>query len=284
MAILKIVNNHSKSHSSLKKILNYFLKEEKTAASISYVCGDYFASEITPQTVYDEFVRIKQLFGKENGRMYQHGVISWHKDEVITPEMALSFGKEFVSRQYPEYQALVSVHVDREHIHLHFVVNTVSFIDGKMLHWKKTDLKAAKDLSDQLCVNYGLTITKKGKHFNQSDLSDGDITAWDKDTYAMVKTQGKDAYLTDCFSAFEQSMENAGSQEAFRALMKERGWDVIWEPSRKHITFVNNDGKKVRDTKLSSLFHVVINKESLEQKLPSKTIEKPIERRKHRHR
>lgn len=263
MAVLKIVNNHSKSKAALRKILNYVLKEEKTSESISYVHGDFIGETISPQTVFDQFMRIKTLFGKQNGRMYQHGIISFHKDEAITPEMALSFGKAFVSKQYPDNQALVCVHIDRDHTHIHFVVNTVSFMDAKMLHWHKSDLKKAKELSDRLCDKYGLSITQKGKHYDDTPIMEGDITAWNKNTYAMIAKKPKEAFLADCMSSLQESLKAARTQQALCDEMKKRGWNVIWEPNRKHITFVNSDGKKVRDAKLSKLFNTDISKESL---------------------
>lgn len=264
MAVLKIVNNRSKSKAALRKILNYVLKEEKTSESLSYVHGDFIGETISPQMVFDQFMRVKALFGKQNGRMYQHGIISFHKDEAITPEMALSFGKAFVSKQYPDNQALVCVHIDRDHTHIHFVVNTVSFMDAKMLHWKKSDLQKAKDLSDQLCAEYGLSITRKGKHYDDTPIMAGDITSWDKNTYAMIAKKPQQAFLADCMSALQESLTTTvRSQQEFCDEMKKRGWDVIWEPNRKHITFVNSDGKKVRDSKLSKLFNAEINKESL---------------------
>ena len=263
MAVLKIVNNRSKSKAALRKILNYVLKEEKTSESLSYVHGDFIGETISPQMVFDQFMRVKALFGKQNGRMYQHGIISFHKDEPITPEMALSFGKEFISRQYPDNQELVCVHIDKDHIHLHFVVNSVSYMDGKMLHWKKSDLQKAKDLSDQLCDKFGLSITHKGKHFDDTSIKEGDITAWDKDTFAMIAKKPQQAFLSDCMSSLQKSLTTARTQQALCDEMKKRGWDVIWEPNRKHITFVNSDGKKVRDSKLSKLFNTDISKESL---------------------
>ena len=282
MAVLKIVNNHSKSKAALRKILNYVLKEEKTSETISYVHGDFIGETISPQTVFDQFMRVKQLFEKEHGRMYQHGVISWHKDEAITPEIALSFGKEFVSREYPENQALVCVHTDRECKHLHIVINTVSYVDGKMLHWTRSDLKKAKALSDQLCAEYGLSITQKGKHYDDTPIMGGDITAWDKNTYAMIAKKPKEAFLADCMSALQETLTTVRTQQEFCDEMKKRRWNVIWEPNRKHITFVNSDGKKVRDSKLSKLFNVEISKESLTRRFSS-TVERQHKRHK-RHR
>ena len=282
MAVLKIVNNHSKSKAALRKILNYVLKEEKTSESLSYVHGDFIGETISPQTVFDQFMRVKALFGKQSGRMYQHGIISFHKDEAITPETALSFVKDFVSRQYPDNQALVCVHIDRDHTHLHFVVNTVGFMDAKMLHWRKSDLQKAKDLSDQLCAKYGLTITQKGKHYDDTSIKEGDFTAWDKNTYAMITKKPKEAFLSDCMSSLQESLTTARTQQALCDEMKKRGWDVIWEPNRIHITFKNADGKKVRDSKLSKLFNAEISKESLTRRFSS-TVERQRKRHK-RHR
>lgn len=46
--------------------------------------------------------------------------------------------------------------------------------------------------------------------------------------------------------------------------MKQFGWNVNWTEKRKHITFQNQDGKKVRDSNLSKTFHLDISKEGLE--------------------
>ena len=46
--------------------------------------------------------------------------------------------------------------------------------------------------------------------------------------------------------------------------MKQFGWSVNWTEKRKHITFQNQDGRKVRDSNLSKTFHLDISKEGLE--------------------
>lgn len=58
--------------------------------------------------------------------MYNHNVISFAPDDPITPSQALAFGKEFAEKWFPKYQTLIAVHQDREHLHIHFVTNTVS--------------------------------------------------------------------------------------------------------------------------------------------------------------
>ena len=52
---------------------------------------------------------------KNTGRSYNQIIISFHPEEKITYEQVLEFGNDFVRRMYPEHQALVVVHYDRDH-------------------------------------------------------------------------------------------------------------------------------------------------------------------------
>ena len=61
-----------------------------------------------------------------------------------------------------------------------------------------------------------------------------------------------------------KALENCISKEKFIEKMKQFGWNVNWTEKRKHITFQNQDGKKVRDSNLSKTFHLDISKEGLE--------------------
>ena len=63
-----------------------------------------------------------------------------------------------------------------------------------------------------------------------------------------------------------KALENCISKEKFIEKMKQFGWNVNWTEKRKHITFQNQDGKKVRDSNLSKTFHLDISKEGLEKK------------------
>ena len=83
----------------------------------------------------------KKMWNKDTGRMYAHNIISWHKDEQITPEQAFEFGKEFAENWFSGFQTLVAVHKDKDHIHCHLVTNSVSYEDGRKLHNTKKDLE-----------------------------------------------------------------------------------------------------------------------------------------------
>ena len=58
------------------------------------------------------------------------------------------------------------MHKDRDHVHLHLVTNTVSYEDGHKLHNSKKDLERMKEMTNQMCVERGLTVAQKGKDFH----------------------------------------------------------------------------------------------------------------------
>ena len=82
--------------------------------------------------------------------------------------------------------------------------------------------------------------------------------------YNLFRQQVKDSFVADCAMAVLKALENCISKEKFIEKMKQFGWNVNWTEKRKHITFQNQDGKKVRDSNLSKTFHLDISKEGLE--------------------
>ena len=248
----------------MRNCIEYVLRQDKTNELFTCVTGPYCHDEINYDLVYRTFLEEKKLWDKDSGRMYAHNIISWHKDEQITPEQALEFGKEFAENWFSGFQTLVAVHKDKDHIHCHLVTNSVSYEDGRKLHNTKKNLERMKQLTNQMCRERGLSVAEKGKHFDGSQIEKGEVIAWSKDKYNLFRQQVKDSFVADCAMAVLKAMENCISKEKFIEKMKQFGWNVNWSEKRKHITFQNQDGKKVRDSNLSKTFHLDISKEGLE--------------------
>ena len=264
MAINKAINKRTNTHGAMRNCIEYVLRQDKTSELLTYVTGPYCYDEINYDLVYRTFLEEKKMWDKDSGRMYAHNIISWHKDEQITPEQALEFGKEFAENWFSGFQTLVAVHKDKDHIHCHLVTNSVSYEDGRKLHNTKKDLERMKQLTNQMCRERGLTVAEKGKHFDGSQIEKGEVIAWSKDKYNLFRQQVKDSFVADCAMAVLKALENCISKEKFIEKMKQFGWNVNWTEKRKHITFQNQDGKKVRDSNLSKTFHLDISKEGLE--------------------
>ena len=264
MAINKTINKRTNTHGAMRNCIEYVLRQDKTNELFTYVTGPYCHDEINYDLVYRTFLEEKNVWDKDSGRMYAHNIISWHKDEQITQEQALEFGNEFAENWFSGFQTLVAVHKDKDHIHCHLVTNSVSYEDGRKLHNTKKDLERMKQLTNQMCRERGLTVAEKGKHFDGNQIEKGEVIAWSKDKYNLFRQQVKDSFVADCAMAVLKAMENCISKEKFIEKMKQFGWNVNWTEKRKHITFQNQDGKKVRDSNLSKTFHLDISKEDLE--------------------
>ncbi len=126
----------------------------------------------SPKNAREDMLRVKKAFGKEDGTIAYHGYQSFAEGEV-TPELAHKIGIELAEKVWGErYQVLVCTHLDKDsHIHNHFVVNTVSFVDGIKYHRTKKDYQYMREVSDQLCRQYGLSVVKnpegKGKQYSE---------------------------------------------------------------------------------------------------------------------
>ena len=264
MAINKTINKRTNTHGAMRNCIEYVLRQDKTSELLTYVTGPYCHDEINYDLVYRTFLEEKKMWDKDTGRMYAHNIISWHKDEQITPEQAFEFGKQFAETWFSGFQTLVAVHKDKDHIHCHLVTNSVSYEDGRKLHNTKKDLERMKQFTNQMCRERGLTVAEKGKHFDGSQIEKGEVIAWSKDKYNLFRQQVKDSFVADCAMAVLKALENCISKEKFIEKMKQFGWNVNWTEKRKHITFQNQEGKKVRDSNLFKTFHLDISKEGLE--------------------
>lgn len=270
MAIIKAVNGNNKTKAGLKGVIKYVLQENKTSQTLVSGVGDFLTNDtaLNSENTYKEFLRIKKLFNKDTGRQYMHVVMSFAPHEG-TPEQIHRLGVEFAEKTWPNHQVLVVTHTDREHLHNHFVINSVSYIDGNKLHWKKEDLQKAKEYCVELCKREGLHIAKKGEHVDGTPFKKGDITVWSKNLYHLLeRAQYEDSgsYVLDCANTIIKAAEKAADRLAFCNEMSIYGWKVTWSDSRKYITFENSEGKKVRNRTLTKHLGIDFSKEALEER------------------
>lgn len=264
MAINKVVNKSTKSHGAMRNVIEYVLRDNKVKEGFVEITGPYSANTINYDDVYKTWINEKKLWDKDSGRMYSHNVISFHKDEPITPAQVLEIGKDFANQFFSGHQCVISVHQDKGHLHCHIVTNSVSYIDGLKLHQTKHDLEKQKEFTNSLCLERGFSIAEKGHHFDGSKMEVGEITAWSKDKYNLLVNDSKKSFVADCAIALLDVIPQSTNREEFIDGMEERGWSVQWEDNRKHIVFQNQNGDKVRDSNLEKTFSgMEINKEVL---------------------
>lgn len=260
MATIKAVS----SKAPINTAIEYVTQEEKTEQKLQSGIG------CNPETAYDEMQATKEAWGKTDGRQYLHFVQSFAPGET-NPEQAQAIGKELAenNKAWQGHEILVVTHQDREHIHNHFIINSVSYEDGHKIQSSKKDLENLKKQSDELCKREGLSVIDRSKPRTAEET-----TAYNKDTYKILKDaeQGKaQSYVQDTAIAIIEEKQTAQSREDFIQQMDSRGYKVEWTDKKKNITFTDKEREahgekkcKVRNSTLEKYYNIDFSKEGLE--------------------
>ena len=267
MAIVKAIKN---SHSDIKHIINYVTKKEKTIGK--KLCSAY---NCNIDTAAKEMQITKELYNKTKGRTYKHFVQSFPPNEQITPEQAHELAKEFVEQNplFSDFEVIYATHVDKDHIHTHFVVNSVSFVDGHKIQISKKNLEDMKILNNNLCLEHGFSICEIGK--KKSDSMN--LISYDTNKYQFLKKakEGKvKSFVQDTAIAVFDSMQASTSKEEFIKSMESKSYSVDWQDNHKYVTFINSEGKKVRNSNLQKTYNLNVGKEELLEFFKNKSLEK----------
>ena len=191
------------------------------------------------ESAFNEMMNTKIQYRKTDGRMYYHLFQSFHPDEPITPETAHEIALKFAQEQFKGYEVLVATHIDREHIHSHFILNSVSAETGLKYHPDKNEIQRLRDYSDNLCRKYGLSVVIP-KQPKVKQMSAREYRSADKGQ----------SWKLQLAIAVDEAMKYATSKEHFISLMENEGYEVKWTAERKSITYTTPNGMKCRDNKL----------------------------------
>jgi hypothetical protein len=241
MAIIHFINRpRSQNKVGMLFVLRYAMQDKKTARD-----GRKYVSGVgcTPQSAYTEFNNTKLLFSKDSGRMYYHFVQSFPIGEDISPKTAHEIALKFIEQaeKFKGFEVVVATHCDRDHIHSHFVMNSVNAENGRKFHINTNEVEELMKISDSIIEPYGLSICvpDKSKKLKKT-LTNGEY-------YAM---KSHDSWKLKLAIVIDDCMKNAKSKRHFKWLMEQEGYQVKWTDKRKNITYTTPDGKKCGDDKL----------------------------------
>ncbi len=139
----------------LEHAINYILQPKKLGNS--NLTGGI---NCLPDSAYEQMKATKQMFGKAGGRQGYHFVISLKPDEG-TPEIMYDIAMRFAEEAFGgEYETVVAVHTDRNHLHAHIIINSVNMVTGYKFQYHEGDWKYKfQPITNKLCEEYGLHIT-----------------------------------------------------------------------------------------------------------------------------
>ena len=194
---------------ALHNVMDYASDDYKTEERI-YV----LAVNATPETARQKMQQTKMQFRKTDGIVAFHAIQSFKPGEV-TPKLAHEIGKRLAEEMWGDrFEVVIATHLNKEHIHNHFVINSVSFVDGKKYYDNTSNYNRLRRLSDSLCEEYNLSVIRnpksKGKHY-------AEILA-EKNGYPTIRGQIKDE--------LDEIIKTSYTYKDFWRILRERGYEV----------------------------------------------------------
>ena len=238
MATVIFIKESRQNPSAMRAVINYCQQEYKTFDSRSkrqLVSG----INCDGANSFREFMATKKVYGKADGIFFYQYAQSFSPAEKLTPEQAHEISMEFAERAWPGQEILVTTHCDANHLHSHFVINSVSFESGKKLRQSPSTLRQLRALSDEICLAHGLSVL--------TPYENGGRRISNREYRARMRGNSWKQKLAE---DIDKSMEYSGSRDEFVRAMSILGYRMTWTDERKYLTFHCPNGRSCRDKSL----------------------------------
>ena len=261
MAIIKSISPKIKTQIHLSEALSYITQDKKASDVYYHRC----AKRKSVTQLADTFEQSRIAFDQNTGRLAVHICQSFSPEDNVTPETAHEIGIELINRCFPDYQVVMATHNDREHIHNHFIINSVSFMDRKKLLDNMKMINQVRKVSDELCYRHNLSVIEKENAAKYSPLDQATRNA------AMQGRSWKFNLVRD----LDAALDSCKNKIEFIVFLEVKGYEINF--TNQNITFRKNGMKKgIRADTLAKQFGRKYSKHSIEKKLNiSSSAEKP---------
>lgn len=245
MAVNQSAENKIKTVAGLTEALAYITNPAKIYEVSRINCSGSNSNTL------EQFRLLRLAFNQNKGIIAHHFIQSFSPNDNITPETVHRFGVEYAKQCFPNYQVVVSTHIDKEHLHNHIIVNSCNMITGKKFYDNKESMKNNRDISDKLCRKYGVSVISTQSEFKPIDQTTMQL--------ALKQKSWKIQLLSD----LDDAKEKCRSKSEFISFFKSRNYEIRYE---KHITIRKIGEKKaIRVDTLAKQFGNQYTKAELEK-------------------
>ena len=204
IAIIRAIKVRRGNLAGLRAVIDYIKDSSKT------LNGDVvFSKDCLKGKEFEQMLITKKLHNKDTGRQYAHFIQSFARDDAVTPHMAYEIGQEFLNRleKVADHQVVMAVHTNEAHLHIHYVINSVSMDKGVKWQCTPKDLEKMRSISDDLCRENNLSVIEQRKGFSMKYGEYKASLSW------------KEQLATDIVESIKQSFSTAD----FHHNLAERG-------------------------------------------------------------
>lgn len=226
--------------SRLDNVIDYVVNEKKTNADsyynlhrvVEYAKASYKTEEqlyvtainCSEDNVVQEMMETKKIFDKEDKILGYHAFQSFCEGEV-TPEVAHKIGIKLAEELWGDrFQVVVTTHLNTNHIHNHFVLNSVSFVDGKKYYDNNETYALMRQTSDNLCREYGLNVLEEKPTKCKIDY-----------TLFYKQYLKKSNYHTQTKQDIDYAITQSNTYKEFENLMRAMDYELIYRAGKLSI-------------------------------------------------
>lgn len=218
--LLRYVGNPEKTNrDDLERVLAYASAQRKTThtsdENLPTLHQLVTGINCSPPTALAEMQATKHCFSKTDGTLAYHGYQSFAPGEA-TPELAHEIGVKLARRLWGDkYQVIVATHLDKEnHLHSHFVINSVSFLDGRKFYRSAQDYARMREVSDELCREYGLSVIAAKESRTKS------YAEW------QAERDGQTTIRSQIRADIDRAVAASSTERMFYKTLREMGYDI----------------------------------------------------------
>ncbi len=249
MATFTAIPEKTQTANAMKRVIDYVIQDKKTIYDGIKLVG---GQNCVPESACQEFMATKHQYGKANGVFFKQYVQSFKPDCGTTPQMIHQIGLE-TAKVFDGYEVLVATHIDRDHWHNHFVVNSVSCETGLKIQINEKGLEELRHKSDEICQQFGSEILAPYQKPKQKSINQ-------REYRTALRGNSKKLKLTN---AIDYAVAMSRTKQQFTDQMQKLGYGVKWIDRYKYITYTTPDVQRFRDNRLLEDKYLKKNMEEL---------------------
>ena len=220
-------NPDKTEYSGLAKALHYAENDAKTvlAESVQLVSGIH----CRPAQAWADMRAVQEQFGKTGGVVALHAYQSFKPGEV-TPRQCHEIGLELANKVWGHrFQVLVATHMNTDCLHNHFVINAVSYLDGRKYEQKRSQYHDLRRASDAICREKGLSVIEKPGGKTPRPIYE-------------AEKRGEPTRYNAMRQAIRQAVREGSTERDFARALAALGYRWRREESRRYATLQAVDG------------------------------------------
>ena len=238
-----------KPGASLGNIINYVSREFEQTQDTDTIKGVNVADN--PEIAKLQMLNTKNSFGKNEGRQYQHYVLSFSANEKITAKEAVKYATAHAEKCFGNrFEVFLALHQESngKKMHVHYIVNSVSFMDGKKIQTSKDDYEYFRDANDTLAKQHGFPVIDRS---SEAVKERGRPQLYSQNEYQNFKRKAGKDILSSCGRAvFKVIKNNPKNFEDFQKKLSHEGWQAYMRG--KNLVFLNIEtNQKIRANTLA---------------------------------